>query len=876
MSMASSSYLDSLHEQFRVNPLSVDASWRYVFQFIDDFLHLGGEDNEPSGDGATALKAHLFRRYAHLVADINPLSTPTDDATSLWQRHLGHQLSLPDESTRLRSLYQNKLAIETAHISRFELMQWVDELVDQLGDQLPAGALLQAWQRLLEADEFERFMMKRFTGKKKFGAEGSEILLVALDQVLIQAAAMGVEEVVIGTMHRGRLNLMVNVLGKSLDDLFVEFMGQHPFPLALSTAADVPYHLGLSGTIERAGAQIRVTLLPNPSHLEAVDPVTLGWTRAAQDKCLNKERSKVMAVIIHTDAAVIGQGVVSETIQLAGVEGFSTAGTVHLVVNNQLGFTTEPEEGRTSRYCTDSWKATDSLILHVNGESPEAAIQAAELAVRYRQTHARDVVIDLIAYRRNGHNEFDEPRFTQPVLYEKLDGRTPLITSFGKQLIAAGALTQQEADQFATRYREKLEAAYGRAQTQLSHEECAKPAVSSVDPAAVFLPAAQLVTGVDDLQLHHLLNVLAHVPPTLTLGERLSRQIRARNKIDRGVPWAVSEALCFGSLLAEGMDVRLSGQDVVRGAFSHRHFTLVDTNTNEKYCSLNSVGSEQGRFDVINSPLSEYAVLGFEYGYSVARRDALVVWEAQFGDFANGAQIIIDQFIASGQAKWQQTSGLVMLLPHGLEGQGPEHSSARIERYLQLAADDNLCIINPSTPANYFHAIRRQALGGQGRPLIVVSPKTLLRLPAAVSPLADFMPDKFFQAVISHENPTKARKVIFCSGKIAYELEDYRRAKKCFDVAIVRIEQLYPLPAQELQAVLQQHTGAQLLWVQEEPENMGAWSWYDRRMELLAKRAKCRDPRLVYCGRPESPSPAGSFHSRHEEEQAEIVQRAFL
>lgn len=869
LGMASPSFLESMHQQFLDDPQSVDLQWRYVFQFAEDLT-----SNMAQTDNVEALRAELIRRRGHLNATLDPLTDFEQTVDQAIDLYLERQLLLQRDPGRLRERYEGTLAIETSHLNNLDLIQWIDTAVDALPTAADEADLRRAWQRLMEAEELERFLMKRFPGKKKFGIEGSEVLLVVLDRILLQAARMGIEEIVIGTMHRGRLNMMANILGKPLATLFAQFKGVHPFTTALSCAADVPYHLGYTGVVQAGDRSIRITLLPNPSHLEAVDSVVLGATRARQDKQDKQERAKVLALILHTDAAVIGQGIVGESIQLGGLAGFSTCGTVHVVVNNQIGFTTEPAQARSSHYCTDGWKAVDSLIMHVNGEDPVASIRSAELAVQYRQAHGKDAVIDLVTYRRNGHNEFDEPRFTQPTLYRDIDGRASLVGTFQDDITASGVLDPSDAKELTDAYRARLQDAYVEAEHTLHAAEgdVTELAVDFTQPDGV---VGDEPTGISPDVLHALVDKLSDFPLDLSLGDRLQKQVRSRKHTDVGIPWAMAEALAFGSLLMEGVAVRLSGQDVVRGAFSHRHFGLTDVNTGKIHISLNALSHEQSSFEVINSPLSEYAVLGFEYGYSVARPEALVVWEAQFGDFANGAQIVIDQFITSGHAKWQQSSRLVMLLPHGLEGQGPEHSSARIERYLQLAAQNNICIVNPSTPANYFHVLRRQVEMRAAVPLIVVAPKTLLRLPAAVSSTGDFLSAEKFRPVIARDAPAQATRVLLCSGKIAYELEDYRRTHQHLDVAIVRLEQLYPMPIGDLTPIFQQYPGADFFWVQEEPENMGAWPWYDRKLETLASRLDCAKPRFHYCGRPESASPAGSFHSRHVEDQNAIVARAF-
>jgi 2-oxoglutarate dehydrogenase E1 component len=667
-----------------------------------------------------------------------------------------------------------------------------------------------------------------------------------------------------GTMHRGRLSILANVLGKPAARIIAEIKGLHPFADAPGRAGDVPYHLGLDTVLDIGGRPLRVSLLANPSHLEAVDALVLGKARALQDVEGEGGRARVLPLILHTDAAVIGQGVVAEALQLSGTAGFGTGGAVHVVVNNRIGFTTEEADARTSRHCTGAWKATDSAILHVNGEDPDAVARAADFALGYRGSQGRDAVIDLVCFRRNGHNEIDEPGFTQPLLYRRIASREPLAAAYGRRLVAEGVIGEAEVEAERMRCRDSLAGAYEQA------AQASGPAQPPMRP----MPPPEPETGLPAETLAALAARLAEPPPGLAAHPRLGRVLRQRlPSADGLVTWPVAESLAFGSLLVEGMPIRLSGQDVIRGAFSQRHFGLFDGETGAMHLALNQLGADQARFSVHNSPLSEYAVLGFEYGYSLGRPDALTLWEAQFGDFANGAQIVIDQFVMAAEEKWCDRSGLVLLLPHGLEGQGPEHSSARPERFLQMAAKDNVRIANPSTPANYFHLLRRQARLIDRRPLIVMSPKKLLRLPAAVSPLSDVAPGQRFAPVLASACEGHVRLVLLCSGKIAYELEA-EAARQAGGVAVVRVEQLYPFPEEALAALCRAWPDAAFRWVQEEPENMGVWNWIERRLERLLIRAGIRAPRPAYVGRQESPSPAGGFHDDHDRDQARIVAEA--
>ncbi|WP_233154990.1 2-oxoglutarate dehydrogenase E1 component [Candidimonas nitroreducens] len=784
-------------------------------------------------------------------------------------------LAVPDPDA-LEPLYTGKLSVESSHIDNIALVRWIDAWMESGLPPLDEVALRRAHFRLVQAEEFERFLGKRFPGKKRFGLEGAESAAVLLDRLLVRAADQGIDEVLIGGMHRGRLNLMANVLGKPLEALFAEFKGAYPFAGLPADSADVPYHLGLRTVLRIGGRELRITLLPNPSHLEAVDPVVLGGVRAAQDARPDADRRRVLGVILHTDAAVAGQGVVAETLQLSGIEAYTTGGTIHVVINNQIGFTTQPEEGRASQYCTGPWKAIDSLILHVNGDSPEAVIRAADMAMSCRIQHGCDAVIDLLAYRRNGHNEMDEPRFTQPLLYRQIDDKPAVRELFENHLMELGVMSAEDCGQVAAAYRQELAGGYAGAGAHVPAAST-EPGEGGCEAASrAMRDAAQCDpgTGLDREEVLHLLESISTVPPWMQLGDKLRRLVEERALPEKGVAWATAEALALGSLLMKGIPVRFSGQDSLRGAFSQRHFCLVDTRTGARHVTLDNLGAP-ARFVAVNSPLSEYAALGFEYGYSLMQPSTLVVWEAQFGDFANGAQVMIDQFISSGKAKWRQASKLVMLLPHGLEGQGPEHSSARIERYLQLAAGDNLMIANPTTPANYFHLLRRHVLSGSACPLVVMAPKTLLRLPAAVSALEDFGTGTAFKPVIVTTPGPAPSRILFCSGKIAYELERERERRQAWDVSIVRIESLYPVPTEALADIVRYRLDAELVWVQEEPENMGAWAWYDRKLEDIARSVGHRSPRFVYRGRAPSASPAASFHGNHDTDQAAIVASAY-
>ncbi len=857
MSSFNAAYLESLEQQYLNAPASLEPSWRLVF----DALH----ESQPAGYRALHRPAFVdhLRAHGHLQACLDPLAVPAHvdpdpEAPIAWS----------DGEARWLQRYAGQLGVEAAHIDDAALRQWIAERVEGGLPRLSAAQRLRALGKLAEAEEFERFLSLRFPGKKRFGAEGAQALVPLLDAVLQAACAQGVTDVVIGTMHRGRLGLMANVLGKPLAELLAQFKGAHPLPGQPDAPADVAYHLGGSWRIALPQGSLQVCLLPNPSHLEAVNVVALGSARARQD--VRGDRRRVLPVLLHTDASVIGQGVVAEAVQLAGLQGYATGGTLHIVVNNQIGFTTEPHEARSSRYCTGAWKAVDSLILHVNGDAVDTVLRSAGLALAFRQAHAADAVIDLVCLRRNGHNEFDEPRFTQPLRYRRIDATVPLWLRYGERLQKEGLADASGMEAAAQAYRARLNAAYDAAAAQLAAQAATTHHAPPRDEDT--LPA----TGVSLVELERMATALTQPPTDLRMHPVLQRVLREQAQaLPQRLGWPLAEALAFGSLVAQGIPVRLSGQDARRGAFSQRHFAWIDQDSGAAHVPVQALARDGAVFEAINSPLSEYAVLGFEYGYSLERARALVIWEAQFGDFANGAQIVVDQFLAAARAKWAQESALVLLLPHGLEGQGPEHSSARIERWLQLCADDNLRVVQPSTPANYFHLLRGQALSPRRRPLVVFSAKTLLRHAGAVASLGELATGTAFEPVRVCEGAEPVRRVLLCSGKFGWELLAARASLHGEDTAVVFLDQLYPLPAAALRAVFRRWPQARYAWVQEEPCNMGAWSWLDRPLEQLAAEAGVAQPRLRCVARPASASPAGSFHGAHEADQQRLVRAAF-
>jgi len=699
-------------------------------------------------------------------------------------------------------------------------------------------------------------------GHRRYGLEGAESLIPMLDAILDLSADASIDEVLIGMAHRGRLNVLTNIIGKSYAQVFRQFEGDLDTEQAQGSG-DVKYHTGASGKhTSRAGNQMLVSVAPNPSHLEAVDPVVEGMARAKQDLLDRGEEAPVLPLLIHGDAAFAGQGIVAETLAMSQLRGYRTGGTVHLVVNNQLGFTTGSDYGRSSTYATDVAKMVQAPIFHVNGDDPEACVRVARLAFSFREIFHRDVVIDMWCYRKWGHNEGDEPAFTQPLMYERIRSMRSVRKRYMETLVNRGDLTVEEAEQALQEFRDTLQSA-------LDETKSASKPTSA--PERTKEPAPRAVeTAVSREMLDGVIEGITTVPDGFQVHEKLAKWLERRREAleDDDVDWSLAEALAFGTLLHDGVTIRLSGQDSRRGTFSQRHSVLVDQETGEEYAPLGAIEGATGKFMPYDSLLSELAVLGFEYGYSVANPGALVLWEAQFGDFANGAQLVIDQFIAAAEDKWGQTSGLVMLLPHGYEGQGPEHSSARIERFLVLAAKDNIEVTVPSTPGQYFHLLRRQALRERRKPLVVMTPKSPLRLPAARSAERELTGGRFREVLHDPSASAKVRKVVLCQGKFFYDLARRQSDEGVDDVALVRIEQIFPFPAEQLTEALAAHQGSEVVWAQEEPENMGSWRFLDLKM----RRDLGRELEVV--ARPESPSPATGSANVHKQEQDDLLKRA--
>ncbi len=783
----------------------------------------------------------------------------------------------------LRQTYCGPIGVEFMHIQDPDQKSWIQRKVEGAPwhSNLNADEKRAILRQLTEAEGFEAFCQKRYVTTKRFGLEGGEVTIPALHAMIETAAADGVVEVAIGMPHRGRLNTLVNIVKKPLTALFSEFGGESFKPDDVQGSGDVKYHLGTSTDVDIAGHNVHLSLQPNPSHLEAVDPVVVGKVRARQDRAGDtKRRGSVMAILMHGDAAFAGQGLVYETLAMSQLIGYRTGGTIHLIVNNQIGFTTVPAHAYSGLYCTDVAKSIQAPILHVNGDDPEAVIFCARMAAEYRMKFSSDIVLDIVCYRRHGHNETDEPAFTQPLMYKAINATKTTRTLYAEKLANDGVASAEDAKAMWDAFTKTLEDANAAAKSYKPNKadwlEGHWAGFVPVDQKEVEL--TEEPTAVPMATLKQIGAALSHVPDGFNLNPKITRQLEAKQQAietGQGIDWATGEALAYGSLLLEGSRVRLSGEDSQRGTFSQRHAVLIDQQNQHEYVPLNNIAADQARIEIYNSLLSEVGVLGFEYGYSLADPRTLVLWEAQFGDFANGAQVIIDQFLASGETKWLRMSGLVLLLPHGYEGQGPEHSSARIERYLQLCAERNMYVCNLTTPANYFHALRRQLHRNFRKPLIVFEPKSLLRHKLAVSPLSDMAEGTRLQYVIPEIDelapPDQVRRVTLCSGKVYYDLLQERRAKEIKDVALVRLEQIYPFPENTLARVLAPYVNADVVWCQEEPENMGAWSFVDRRIEKVLSRLDMKVRRPVYVGREAAASPATGLARTHIVQQARVV-----
>ena len=907
-------YILELYEVYRRDATAVTPEWRAFFEQWGPHLEqlaapspaaaIAGPAFDFTKVAAVVQLAQRIRHRGHRAARLDPLGSPPpgdpalDPAyhglTSQDLEHLPATLvggpaaqgarNAAEAIERLREIYCGTIGYDYGHLQDRTEREWLEEAIESERYRVRLSptekrALL---ERLTAVEVFERFLHRTFVGQKRFSIEGTDTLVPILDEILRQVAETGIPKVAMGMAHRGRLNVLAHVLGKPYEQILAEFMGlDHREPVALTEGGtlgytgDVKYHMG--GI--RAAGQLQVILAHNPSHLEFVDPVVEGMARALQERrdrpgAPEQDVDACLPILIHGDAAFPGEGIVAETLNMSGIPGYATGGTLHIIVNNQLGYTTEPQEGRSTFYASDPARGFEIPVIHVNADDPEACLTAARLAFAYRQRFHKDVLIDLIGYRRWGHNEGDEPTFTQPVMYRRIAEHPTVRELWAQRLVAEGIVTRDEAAALEQELFGKLQ---HLRQEVLTRAQRADQVNGSIGSGAPTLPTIATAVPLETLKE---LNRQAHtLPAGFNLNPKLRRQLQRRLEVverEEVIDWAHAELLAFASLLAEGIPIRLTGQDTIRGTFSQRHVAFYDFETGERVIPLQQMPATRASFAVYNSPLSEAGPLGFEYGYSVQAPDALVLWEAQFGDFANVAQVIIDQFIVSGWAKWRQRSALVLLLPHGYEGQGPEHSSARLERFLQLAAEDNVRIANCTTAAQYFHLLRRQAIlrTVDPRPLIVMTPKSLLRHPRAMSPMRELAEGRF-QPVLddptARQRPDDVTRLILCSGKVYVDLVTSQFAATASHVAIVRVEELYPFPGDELAAILRQYPNARdVVWLQEEPKNMGAWTYMQPRLQPLLDGRTLR-----YIGRPERASPAEGFAEMHEQEQARIIAEAF-
>ncbi|HLP94826.1 MAG TPA: 2-oxoglutarate dehydrogenase E1 component [Saprospiraceae bacterium] len=900
-------YIESMYRNWQADPTSATEDWQAFFRGFDFALAngAGSESGAPAAVSSDDIRKEFavvnliygYRDRGHTLSTTNPIKQRKDrkprldladyglTEADLDKRFAGgYQLGMPNATLReivdrLKFIYCGNIGFESTHVFDKEKREWLRQRIEQRANAQDYGFPIDKKKRILEkingAVGFEQFLATKFVGQKRFGLEGGESTIAALDAMINRAAELEtpVEEVVIGMAHRGRLNVLCNIVGKTYEQIFSAFEDKS-IPDQSYGSGDVKYHQGYSSQTETLnGKKVYVKLLPNPSHLEAVDPVVEGFSRAKLDILYTDNFDRLLPILIHGDAALAGQGIVYEVIQMMNLEGYNTGGTVHLVINNQIGFTTGWEDARSSTYCTSVAEVVQAPVFHVNGDDPEACVFAAELAIEYRQAFNTDVFIDLVCYRRNGHNESDEPRFTQPALWKIIEKHQDPRTLYSQKLIARGDVDEQLAKDMEAQFKADLQARLDNVrqkplpytyQEQELHWKALKK--TNADEDFQESPETGLPRKTIDKLLNHLLNFpegFTPIPQIAKLTEA-KKQLVSSGKID----WQLGELMAYASLLIEGKDVRMSGQDVKRGTFSHRHACVIDAQTFTELNRLENIEKNQGKFRIFNSLLSEYAVLGFEYGYSLSTPDALVVWEAQFGDFANGASTIIDQFIFAGESKWQRMSGLVMLLPHGYEGQGPEHSSARLERFLQGCAENNITVANVTSASNFFHLLRRQLARPFRKPLIVMSPKSTLRAPFNLGEIKELETGNRFREIIDDANADakKVKRMLVCSGKVYYDLHKKQQDEGREDVAIIRLEQIYPFPKKQFDALRKKYAKAELVWVQEEPRNMGAWSHIATNQPEYGWK---------YAGRKASASPATGFPKAHEKEQMDLVEMAY-
>jgi len=896
------SYIDTIFKQFKDNPDSVEDGWRAFFEGYEFRIDANGQATASSNGTAFNEKElsvmaiiYGFRSRGHLLSTTNPIRDRVDRKPyldladyNLTEKDLdskfvvGKEIGLPNGTLRdiiakLNAIYSGNIGFEFAHIENREKREWLQAQIENMSLSGDRGLSLEKKRRILsklnDAVIFEKFLHTKYVGQKRFSLEGGESTIAALDAIINAAAEDRVEEVVIGMAHRGRLNVLANIMGKTYEHIFNEFEGA-AIPEQSFGDGDVKYHLGYASQMKTTGGkEINLQLAPNPSHLESVDPVVEGFSRAKADLLYGSDYDRILPILIHGDAAVAGQGVVYETVQMSQLEGYYTGGTLHYVINNQIGFTTDFEDARSSTYSTAAASLIQAPVFHVNGDDPEAVVFAVEMAIAYRQKFNNDVFIDMVCYRKHGHNEGDDPKFTQPMMYEMISKHKNPREVYTERLIERGDIDAKMAEELEKSFWDSLQDRLNEVKEkdipyylQPTEKEWVKFKFAFEEKDFIKSPA----TGISKAKIKKVINHLMTLPKGLTPLSKVGRLQKGKQKLlDKNqLDWALAELLAYGSILLEGKNVRMSGQDVKRGTFSHRHAVFNDAKTFEEFNRLDGLDAKQGKYMIYNSLLSEFAVLGFEYGYSLAAPHSLVLWEAQFGDFYNGAQTIVDQYISAAESKWQRMCGLIMLLPHGNEGQGPEHSSARMERFLQLCAEYNMTIANITTPANLFHAFRRQLARPFRKPLIIMSPKSLLRHPKVVSDISEFETKNTFKEVLDDAKATgpKTKRLLICTGKVYYDLLAKKEADKRTDVAIVRIEQLYPFPQKQVDAIMKKYAKAEKFWVQEESANMGSWDylmryWRKTDIELISRKTTA--------------SPASGFKKKHDQQQIELVEKAF-
>ena len=899
-------FIEGLYQQFLTDPASVDPDIIKFFEGFDFALQNGtaaiGQSapssvSNLSSDWANEIKVYRlilgYRNKGHLIATTNPIRTRKDRGANLdlscfelTEADLDKTFqvgsiiglgatTLKNILTHLQKTYAHSLGIEFKYISDQKVIDWLtDEFENKFAQPIPLNQKKHILEKLNQGVIFEKFLHTKYIGQKRFSLEGGESTIAALDAIINTAAEHGVEEVVIGMAHRGRLNVLANIMGKTYEEIFSEFEGTAVLDQTMGSG-DVKYHMGFSSEVTTfSNKKVNLKLMPNPSHLEAVDPVVLGFARAKSDVLYNSDVSKILPILIHGDASVAGQGIVYEILQMCQLNGYKTGGTIHFVINNQIGFTTDFDDARSANYCTSIAAMVQAPVIHVNGDDAEAVVKAVQIATTYRQLFKNDIFIDMVCYRKHGHNEGDDPKYTQPQLYSLIEQHKNPRETYAEFLLQNGEASAQELAK-------EMEKKFWSDLQERLDEVKQHPLPYKYQAPELAWKAMRRATNEDFIsspdtsitadKAKSIFDALMKWPSSFTPLKKVDKLIQEKIKLyetEKKIDWATGELMAYASLLAEGKTVRMSGQDVKRGTFSHRHAVLVDENTNEQFNRLNQVAEGQQPFRIYNSLLSEYGVLGFEYGYSLANADALVVWEAQFGDFSNGAQTIIDQFIAAGEQKWQRQNGVVMLLPHGYEGQGPEHSSARLERYLQLCAEHNMIITNVTTAANLFHALRRQLTWSFRKPMINFSPKANLRSPATFSPMSDLTKGGFKEVIDDTfvQKVEDVKKVLFCSGKIYYEMAERQKTEQRTDIAIVRLEQLYPLPVQQITALHQKYGKAIWFWVQEEPLNMGAASFLQMNLKGI---------KYGVISRQASAATATGYAKVHAKEQNEIITTAF-